>query len=51
MNYNNDNTSGYTDQELKNLNEEFELRYGSGEWETRERDECEKIFSDEVAKR
>jgi len=52
-----ENTEGYTQDELDKLNDEFENRYKSGEWdylgnyESDRRAEAEKQFSNEVARR
>ena len=45
------NTEGYTDQQLDALNKEFDERFQSGEWEPADKDEAEKWFADEVAQR
>lgn len=45
------NTEGYTQAELDELNAEFEQRFAANDWSTQNRDEAEKWFSDEVARR
>jgi len=50
-----DNTQGYSDRQLEELNAEFEKRFDSGEWdylpEYDRREEAEKAFADEVSHR
>ncbi len=45
-----ENTEGYTQAECDDLNAEFEERFLNGDW-TDDRDQSEKWFNDEVAKR
>ncbi len=45
------NTEGYTDQQLNALNKEFNERFQAGEWGPAGKDEAEKWFADEVARR
>lgn len=46
-----DNTQGYTNEELDALNVEFKERFERGDWLTDDEDVAEKWFADEVAKR
>lgn len=46
-----ENTTGYTQAECDALNAEFEIRWEIGEFSQWGRDEAEKIFADEVARR
>jgi len=45
------NTEGYTQKQLDKLNDEFEKRFSNSEWKNCYRDEAEKWFADEVARR
>jgi len=45
-----ENTSGYTQQELDRLNQEFEARFNAGDFGSLYLDEAEKQFADEVAR-
>ena len=46
-----DNTHGYTQEELGELNREFRQRWHSDEWTDFDLNEAEKIFAHEVAQR
>ena len=46
-----DNTTGYTQAELDDLNAAFDRRFAAGDWPTDDRAEAEKWFADEVATR
>lgn len=45
------NTDGYTQEQLDEINEEFSDRWDSGEWAGWDLDDAEKAFAHEVAKR
>ena len=46
-----ENTEGYTQGELDVLNTEFITRFKKGDWDTDDKEEAEKWFDDEVARR
>jgi hypothetical protein len=46
-----ENTAGYVQSELDELNAEFDRRFQGGDWPTDNREEAEKWFADEVSHR
>lgn len=46
-----ENTEGYLQSQLNELNAEFDRRFQDGDWPTDNREEAEQGFADEVSRR